>query len=112
MILAISSRCPIPSLLQSTCTVKMLKSELAVPWPAHSSFAQPFAFNNASTDQLALLGWPEQRLTNLMRERRRSGFKDLADLQERLCLPATSVEAMIGRVSFGSRRAGPSLPLP
>ena len=47
-----------------------------------------------------------------MRERRRSGFKDLADLQERLCLPSSSVEALIGRVSFGSRRAGPSLPLP
>jgi len=61
---------------------------------------------------LALLGWPEQRLANLMRERRRAGFKDLADLQERLCLPASSVEALIGRVSFGSRRAGPSLPLP
>ena len=47
-----------------------------------------------------------------MRERRRAGFKDLADLQERLCLPASSVEVLIGRVSFGSRRAGPSLPLP
>ena len=65
-----------------------------------------------TADLLALLGWPEQRLANLMRERRRDGFKDLADLQERLCLPASSVEALIGRVSFGSRRAGPSLPLP
>ena len=47
-----------------------------------------------------------------MRERRLARFKDLADLQERLCLPASSVEALIGRVSFGSRRAGPSLPMP
>ena len=74
--------------------------------------AAPLDLNNASADQLALLGWSEQRLANLMRERRRAGFKDLADLQERLCLPASSVEALIGRVSFCSRRAGPSLPLP
>ena len=74
--------------------------------------AAPLDLNNASADQLALLDWPEQRLANLMRERSRAGFKDLADLQERLCLPASSVEALIGRVSFGSRRAGPSLPLP
>ena len=73
---------------------------------------QPLDLNNASADQLALLGWQEQRIANLMRERRRAGFKDLADLQERLCLPASSVEALIGRVSFGRRRAGPSLPLP
>ena len=37
----------------------------------------------------------------LCRERRRSSFTDLADLQERLCLPASVVEALIGRVSFG-----------
>ena len=29
---------------------------------------------------------------------------------KRLSLPASSVEALIGRVSFGQRRAGPSLP--
>ena len=38
----------------------------------------------------------------------RVSTENLADLQERLCLPASSVEALIGRVSFGSRRAGPS----
>ena len=100
-----------------------LPSDLVRLWTPHLLFqwhgdappqpqAAPLDLNNASTDQLALLGWPEQRLANLMRERRRAGFKDLADLQERLCLPASSVEALIGRVSFGSRRAGPSLPLP
>ena len=100
-----------------------LPSDLARLWTPHLLFqwhgdappqpqAAPLDLNNASADQLALLGWPEQRLANLMRERRRAGFKDLADLQERLCLPASSVEALIGRVSFGSRRAGPSLPLP
>ena len=46
----------------------------------------------------------------MLRERRISGFRDLADLQERLSLPASSAEALIGRVSFGERRAGPSLP--
>ena len=100
-----------------------LPSDLARLWSPHLLFqwhgdappqpqAAPLDLNNASDDQLALLGWPEQRLANLMRERRRAGFKDLADLQERLCLPASSVEALIGRVSFGSRGAGPSLPLP
>ena len=72
----------------------------------------PLDLNNASAEQLAPLGWPEQRLANLLRERRRAAFENLADLQERLCLPASSVEALIGRVSFGRRRAGPSLPLP
>ena len=100
-----------------------LPSDLVRLWTPHLLFqwhgdappqpqAAPLDLNNASADQLALLGWPEQRLANLMRERRRAGFKDLADLQERLCLPASSVEALIGRVSFGSRPAGPSLPLP
>ena len=100
-----------------------LPSDLSRLWTPHLIFqwhgdappqpqASPLDLNNASADQLALLGWPDPRLTNLMRERRRAAFKDLADLQERLCLPASSVEALIGRVSFGSRRAGPSLPLP
>ena len=100
-----------------------LPNDLSRLWTPHLVFqwhgdapprpkAAPLDLNNANADQLALLGWPEQRLANLLRERRRAGFKDLADLQERLCLPASSVEALIGRVSFGSRRAGPSLPLP
>jgi hypothetical protein len=99
-----------------------LPADLTRLWTPHLVFhwhgdaplqppASPLDLNNASTDQLTLLCWPEQRLASLLRERRRSGFKDLADLQERLCLPASTVEALIGRVSFGSRRAGPSLPL-
>ena len=100
-----------------------LPNDLARLWTPHLLFqwhgdvppqprTAPLDLNYASAEQLALLGWPEQRLANLMRERRRAAFKDLADLQERLCLPASSVEALIGRVSCGSRRAGPSLPLP
>ena len=73
--------------------------------------AAPLDLNNASPEELQTLGWPEQRLLSLLRERRRDGFRDLADLQERLCLPASAIEALIGRVCFEARRAGPSLPL-
>jgi DNA uptake protein ComE-like DNA-binding protein len=79
----------------------------APPQPA----AAPLDLNNASADELEQLCWPEQRLQGLLRERRRGGFRDLADLQERLCLPASAIEALIGRVCFEARRAGPSLPL-
>ena len=67
--------------------------------------------NNATPEALRQLNWPDNRLQRLLQERRRAGFCNMADLQERLCLPASTVEALIGRVSFGSRRAGPSLPL-
>ena len=71
----------------------------------------PIDLNNARVDQLELLHWPEQRLKGLLAERRRCGFRDLADLQSRLCLPASTIEALIGRVCFEPRRANPSLPL-
>ena len=67
--------------------------------------------NNATPEALQQLNWPDSRLQRLLQERRRAGFCDMADLQERLCLPASMVESLIGRVNFGSRRAGPSLPL-
>ena len=54
--------------------------------------------------------WPEDRMERLIAERRREPFQNLADLQERLCLPPADVEALIGRVRFGARPAGPSLP--
>ena len=99
-----------------------LPADLQVLWGPHLIFhwygdappqpeAAPLDLNNASPEELQPLNWPEQRLQGLLRERRRAGFQDLADLQERLCLPASAVEALIGRVSFGSRRSGPSLPL-
>ena len=66
--------------------------------------------NNASSGELTTLAWPEQRIHGLLRERRLRGFRDLADLQERLCLPASTVEGLIGRVSFRQRSAGPALP--
>ena len=67
--------------------------------------------NNATAEDLRRLNWPEDRLQRMLQERRRGSFRDLADLQERLCLPASTVEALIGVVNFGQRRAGPSLPL-
>jgi len=99
-----------------------LPDELRRIWEPHLIFrwhgdappqpeAAPLDLNNASTEELHSLCWPEQRLQGLLRERRRAGFRDLADLQERLCLPASAVEALIGRVCFSARRAGPSLPL-
>ena len=98
-----------------------LPTALAQIWEPHLVFnwygdapLQPVEscidLNNASSEELTSLAWPDQRIHGLMRERRLRGFRDLADLQERLCLPASSVEALIGRVSFGQRRAGPSLP--
>ena len=62
---------------------------LDLPMARRCSTAAPgrsLDLNNAGAEQLALLGWPEQRLANLLRERRRSAFQNLADLQERLCL--------------------------
>ena len=99
-----------------------LPSDLARLWTPHLLFqwhgdappqqqAAPLDLNNASADELEQLCWPEQRLQGLLRERRRGGFRDLADLQERLCLPASAIEALIGRVCFEAKRAGPSLPL-
>ena len=87
---------------------------LVVHWHGDTSPQPPAAaldLNNASTEELQTLGWPEKRLQGLLRERRRNGFRDLADLQERLCLPASAIEALIGRVCFEARRAGPSLPM-
>ena len=98
-----------------------LPTDLAQLWEPHLVFnwygdapLQPVEscidLNNAGSEELTSLAWPDQRINGLLRERRLRGFRDLADLQERLCLPASTVEALIGRVFFGQRRAGPSLP--
>ena len=52
---------------------------------------------------------PERR-QRLLRERQRAPFQDLADLQQRLQLPAAVVEDLIGKVRFGQGSAGPELP--
>ena len=71
----------------------------------------PLDLNADSPKMVAsALLWPEDRIQRLIAERRREPFQNLADLQERLCLPPAAVEALIGRVRFGARPAGPSLP--
>ncbi len=56
------------------------------------------------------LNWSPKRLNNLMRERQKQPFKNLADLQERLILPPVVIENLIGVVRFGPKSVGPLLP--
>ena len=71
----------------------------------------PLDVNAAAPTLLAqTLNWPKPRLQRLIQERRLKPFEHLADLQERVCLPPDAVEQLIGRVSFGARPSGPSLP--
>ena len=66
--------------------------------------------NQASSQEMGGLGLDPARLSRLLRERRRSPFRDLADLQQRLQFPADLVESWIGKVSFRQGPAGPALP--
>jgi DNA uptake protein ComE-like DNA-binding protein len=66
--------------------------------------------NRASLQHLQELGLSDERLGRLLRERTRQPFRDLADLQQRLSLPASLVEGWIGKVCFGSAPQGPMLP--
>lgn len=69
------------------------------------------AINHADTDTLtSQLNLEPSRLERLLKERRRSPFLDLADLQQRLQLPPSVVEAWIGKVSFEAGRSGPEGP--
>lgn len=72
---------------------------------------EPVDLNRAGAAALGSLGLlTPERCARLLRERARRPFSDLADLQQRLALPSTVVEALIGRVVFGSGVAGPVLP--
>jgi DNA uptake protein ComE-like DNA-binding protein len=66
--------------------------------------------NRAQTQQLQELGLSDDRLQRLLGERARQPFRDLADLQQRLGLPANLVEGWIGKVCFGAGPQGPKLP--
>ena len=67
---------------------------------------RPVAVNQAGAAELReRLHLCSQRLSRLQRERLRAPFRDLADLQERLQLPASVVEAWIGQVSFEAPQA-------
>ena len=66
--------------------------------------------NRARLSDLQALGLSPERSQRLLRERARSPFRDLADLQQRLQLPADLVERWIGKVRFGDGPIGPLLP--
>ncbi len=71
----------------------------------------PVAINGAPAEQLRRLqGLGEPQLARLLQERSRRPFRDLADLQQRLALPAAVIESWIGRVSFDPPPPGPRLP--
>jgi hypothetical protein len=71
----------------------------------------PLAINRATAAELeGRLGLSPERCRRLLRERGHAPFRDLAELQLRLQLPASLVETWIGRVSFDPPRPGPALP--
>ena len=70
----------------------------------------PPDLNRARREELQNLGLAPERIERLLRERARQPFQDLADLQQRLQLPAALVEGWIGRVRFGNGPIGPVLP--
>lgn len=80
---------------------------------APSAAAAQLDLNRAGAAELEarLPAWPSQRRQRLLRERGRSPYLDLADLQARLELPAAAVEELIGRVRFGQGPTGPALPV-
>lgn len=80
----------------------------APPAPADAATIAVNAAPAAVLRQLA--GLDEAVLGRLLQARRQRPFQDLADLQQRLALPAALIEAWIGRLSFAPPPPGPSLP--
>lgn len=71
----------------------------------------PVAINRAGAAELKeRLALSPSRLQRLRQERTRAPFRDLADLQARLDVPASLVESWIGRVSFEPPEPLPPLP--
>jgi hypothetical protein len=69
----------------------------------------PVAVNRAAPDELQdRLGLSPERCRRLLSERERVPFRDLAELQQRLHLPAAVVEGWIGRVAFDPPEASPA----
>ncbi len=78
--------------------------------PASARAPVPLAINQASEGLLReRLGLGPERCRRLLRERARAPFRDLADLQQRLQLPADLVERWIGRFRYATA-PGPVLP--
>ena len=80
--------------------------------PTTSSSPPPLDLNRARPIDLLALGLSRERIRRLLRERARSPFLDLAELQQRLQLPPELVESWIGRVRFSQGPCGPVLPSP
>ena len=97
-----------------TDLVKLWRPHLVFRWHGDAPVLpeQPLLDVNAAEPTLleTTLNWPKPRLQRLIQERRLKPFEHLADLQERVCLPPNAVEQLIGRVRFGARPSGPSLP--
>jgi DNA uptake protein ComE-like DNA-binding protein len=105
--------------LQRLLELSDAQLELWLPVLAFRWYGEPAAaaeaaarldLNRAAAEQLQELGLSAERQQRLLRERSRQPFRDLADLQQRLALPASLVEAWIGKVCFGSAPQGPMLP--
>lgn len=96
----------------STAQLEAWKPHLLFRWYSEppSPNQPPINLNSAvAAELIALEVFNPERYKRLLRERARRPFSDLADLQDRLGLPAAVVEALIGRVSFG-QGSGPALP--
>jgi DNA uptake protein ComE-like DNA-binding protein len=105
--------------LQRLLELSDAQLELWLPVLAFRWYGEPAAaaeaaarldLNRAAAEQLQELGLSAERQQRLLRERSRQPFRDLADLQQRLALPASLVEGWIGKVCFGSAPQGPVLP--
>jgi len=82
---------------------------LSFRWYGDAVAAGPaaVAVNLASAAELARLpGLTAERSQRLQRERRRAPFRDLAELGERLCLPAEVLESWIGRIDCTAGSGG------
>jgi DNA uptake protein ComE-like DNA-binding protein len=79
---------------------------------AHSANPRAVDLNHATAAALEqeLPQLDAVRRARLLRERQRTPFRDLADLQQRLQWPPALVEELIGKVRFGQGPAGPQLP--
>ncbi|MEA5443610.1 hypothetical protein [Cyanobium gracile] len=76
----------------------------------HAQAPAPLAINQASEGLLReRLGLGPERCRRLLQERAREPFRDLADLQQRLQLPADQAERWIGRFRYAAA-PGPVLP--
>lgn len=96
----------------STAQLEAWEPHLLFRWYSEppSPSQPPINLNSAvAAELIALEVFNQERYKRLLRERARRPFSDLADLQDRLGLPAAVVEALIGRVSFG-QGSGPALP--